>query len=115
MERKKLGNEAEELARRKLISQNYQIIERNFTCKIGEIDIIAKDGDTIVFVEVRSRKNCNYGSPQETVNLKKQRKLRNLAQYYLKINNLMDADCRFDVVAIVVEPQLNIEIIRDAF
>ncbi|MCG8483143.1 MAG: YraN family protein [Clostridia bacterium] len=115
MERKKLGAEAEVLARKKLIAENYQILEANFTCKIGEIDLIAKDGDILVFVEVRSRKNTNYGFPQETINFKKQRKLRNIAQYYLKIRNAMEAHCRFDVVAIVFEPELAIEIIRDAF
>lgn len=113
--KQELGYNSEILARKKLVSCGYKIIEKNFSCKLGEIDIIAQDGDTLVFVEVRSRKNCDYGLPQETINYKKQQKLRKLAQYYLKLKNCVDISCRFDVVAIFYEPEEQVEIIKNAF
>lgn len=114
---KDLGSKGEKLALEKIISQGYKVIDKNFTCKIGEIDIIAKDKDILVFIEVRSKSKRSSGLPQETVNKKKQQKIRRVAEYYLLKNNLWELICRFDVVGIVWqstgEPQ--VEIIQDAF
>ncbi len=115
MSRKELGRKAENIAIDRLNSIGYKILETNFTCKIGEIDIIAEEDSCLVFVEVRSKKNNNYGFPQETINLKKQNKIKKVALYYLKINNLFEENCRFDVVAIIFNPVLKVEIIKNAF
>ena len=83
---------------------------------MGEIDIIAKDGKTIVFVEVKSRRSIRYGSPKWAITPKKQRKISMVALYYLKTTQQTDTKARFDVVAITSnqdEPQ--IEIVENAF
>ncbi|NLW25153.1 MAG: YraN family protein [Clostridia bacterium] len=114
---KELGNLGENLAMEKLKDMGYKIICRNFTCRLGEIDIIAQDKDILVFIEVRSRKADTYGFPSETVNFRKQQKLRKVAQYYLMINNLENVYCRFDVVSIIWNKgkRIEIEVIKDAF
>ncbi|TAL67657.1 MAG: YraN family protein [Bacteroidetes bacterium] len=95
------GNEAEDQAVDLLISKGYKIIKRNFIYgRIGEIDIVAKDGETLVFVEVRSRKSNEFGSPLESVTPKKQRVLRKVAEGYYYINKLNDVSSRFDIIAI---------------
>lgn len=99
---KETGNIGESLAVNHLKKNGYKIIERNYKNKIGEIDIIAKKDDTIIFVEVKMRKNTNFGLPQEAVDSYKQRKIRNVATYYLKSKNLYDrASVRFDCIAII--------------
>lgn len=114
---KELGFQGEHLALEKIISLGYKVLAKNYTCKLGEIDIIAKDKDTLVFIEVRTKSNKKFGLPQETVNIKKQNKIKKVAQYYLVKNNLLDFYCRFDVIGITwqnnCKPQ--IEIIKDAF
>jgi len=114
---KDLGLQGEKLALEKISSQGYRILEKNFTCKIGEIDIIAKDKDILVFIEVRTKSNGKFGLPQETVNSKKQQKIRRVAEYYLLKNNLNGLICRFDVIGIVWQEGADplIEIIKDAF
>ncbi|WP_130806940.1 YraN family protein [Senegalia massiliensis] len=92
------GNIGEEKAIKYLINKNYKILEKNFTTKIGEIDIIAKDNDIVVFIEVKSRLNSKYGSPYEAVNFKKQRKIINTAKLYSKYNKLYDTQFRFDIL-----------------
>jgi putative endonuclease len=115
MSRREIGREAENIALKKLKANGYRIITTNFTCKIGEIDIIAEDKKYLIFVEVRSKKNSKYGFPQETVNKKKQNKIKKVALYYLQINDMIDKNCRFDVVAIIFNPVLKVEIIKNAF
>ncbi|NPA57971.1 MAG: YraN family protein [Aquificae bacterium] len=78
----------------------YRILDRNFRTRQGEIDIIAEDGDTLVFVEVRYRKNGNFGSPEETVNRQKVKKLVSTAYRYISMKNLNKAGIRFDLIAI---------------
>ncbi|KJS81293.1 MAG: hypothetical protein JM58_17345 [Peptococcaceae bacterium BICA1-8] len=114
---KDLGFKGEAMALKKIASLGYKILAQNFRCKLGEIDLIAKDKDTLVFIEVRSKSNEKYGLPQETVNTKKQRKLRQVAEFYLMKNNLYHMYCRFDVIGIVWQQgdELEIEIIKDAF
>lgn len=101
-DKKKSGNEGEELAARLLKEKNYEIIERNYRFGHGEIDIIAKDGDTLVFVEVKTRKNLEYGMPEYAVTKSKQNQIKKIASAYLFTNNVKDTDCRMDVVAILL-------------
>ena len=100
-DRKKLGKAGEAIACKYLKRLGYIIIAKNYSTKIGEIDIIAKDGDTLVFVEVKTRRSDAYGRPEEAINAKKKRKLSRLAQLYIKNKNLYDKKARFDVVAIL--------------
>ena len=112
----KFGARGENLAAWFLKQNGYKIIEQNYRNRMGEIDIIAREKKTIVFVEVKSRKSIRYGSPKLAVTLKKQRKISMVALYYLKATKQSDAKARFDVVAITSnhdEPQ--IEIVKNAF
>jgi len=94
----------------------YRIVERNYRCVFGEIDIIARDGRVLVFVEVRSRRTDHYGGPLESVGLAKQRKLSSLAMCYMKEKGLSDIHARFDVVAISMrEHSDEIKLIKNAF
>ena len=108
---RRLGDAAEARAAAYLAAHGYQIVERNFRAKVGEIDIIAKDGDTVVFVEVRSRSSAAFGLPQETVGAAKRRKLQLTAQLYVQARGL-DCPMRFDVIA---EGPEGLEHIEDAF
>ncbi|MDY0133094.1 MAG: YraN family protein [Desulforegulaceae bacterium] len=98
----KSGNKAEKFACSFLRSKKYKIILRNFRTKFGEIDIIAKDGDVLCFVEVKFRKNSDFGLPEDFVDLRKQKKIIKTAKIYLAQNQVSDINVRFDVVA--VEP-----------
>jgi putative endonuclease len=114
--RRQLGDAGEDLAAAALKKQGYKILERNYVTPLGEIDLIARQGKTIIIIEVKTRKTLRFGSPQEAVSAAKQAKLRRLANYYLKQQRLGEVPVRFDVVAITVAaagPQ--IEIITDAF
>jgi putative endonuclease len=115
--RTRIGHNAELAAESELIRQGYTIIESNWRCKSGEIDRIAKDKGTLVFVEVRYKKNFNFGTPAETIDLKKQKKIISAAKLYLLKNKLQDSDCRFDVVEVtLVKGLFNVtQIIKDAF
>ncbi|MGO1367906.1 MAG: YraN family protein [Senegalia sp. (in: firmicutes)] len=97
------GDIGEEIAIKSLLGKGYMILEKNFTTKIGEIDIIAKDKDIVAFIEVKSRLNSNYGNPYEAVNIKKQRKIINTAKLYQKYNNLYNTQFRFDIIEIYVD------------
>ena len=91
----------------------YKILETNYTCDIGEIDIIAKDNKIVVFIEVKYRSSDIYGLPREAVNAAKQRKIKQTAISYLKYNNLYESvDVRFDVVDILDD---KVTYIEDAF
>ncbi len=103
IERLRLGNSGEEIARRFLETFGYRIVARNYRCKLGEIDIIARDGETIVFIEVKTRTDSAFGSPAAAVTVKKQRQIARAAQWYLAEHGLYDAPARFDVIAIVRE------------
>ena len=99
-------------AKEYLKSNGYRIIKTNFKNAIGEIDIIAYDGDTLVFVEVKYRKTSQFGLPREAVSYAKQNKIRLVATSYIKKYKLFDKSCRFDVVEVLDK---EITIIRDAF
>ncbi|NQU07261.1 MAG: YraN family protein [Candidatus Abyssubacteria bacterium] len=112
------GMEGEERAVRALKKKRYKIIERNFRTPAGEIDIVARDGECLVFVEVRTRGSIDFGTPQETVAAKKRKKLCTAARWYLQKKRIDDAECRFDVVGIVMKDEggdCRIEVIKDAF
>jgi putative endonuclease len=107
---KKLGNKGEDLACVYLQSNGLEIIERNHRNKIGEIDIIAKDGDIFVFVEVKSKTGRKSGLPEEMVNYYKQKKLINTAESYFLENQIDDPEWRIDVVAVNFDNSLNYKI-----
>ncbi|SEM48058.1 putative endonuclease [Syntrophus gentianae] len=99
-----------------LEAAGYRILERNYRCPFGEIDIIAQEGDTLVFVEVKSRRSENYGLPQLAVGPEKQRRISKISLFYLQSHRLEPSDVRFDVVAILLRPKNpSIELIKDAF
>ena len=95
-----VGQEGEELAVRYLKRLGYRIICRNYRSPLGEIDIIARHGEVLVFVEVKSRSSQTFGSPGMAVTLAKQRKLSQVAWHYLQKHNLTEVSARFDVVTI---------------
>jgi putative endonuclease len=108
-----VGSEFEQIAVQHLIGERYQIIETNFQCRTGEIDIIAKDKEYLVFVEVKYRTNTDMGLPQEAVDLRKMKKISRTAQYYMLTKGLsMDTPCRFDVITILNQ---DITLIKNAF
>ena len=115
--RKQLGNTSEALALKHYQKHGYRLIEQNFTCKAGEIDLIVQKDDILVFVEVRSRTGTQYGEPSESVNRKKQDKIKKSAKYYLYCNRFLERYyCRFDVVSIVWNAgSATVEWIPDAF
>ena len=113
-----LGKRAEELTAAELIRRGCQILETNYRCRYGEIDIIARDDDTIIFIEVRSRRSDETTCPAESVNHKKQAKIVHTARYYLSSHNeFIDFDCRFDVSSVRFErgKPVIVEIIQGAF
>src|SRR5512147_2803974 len=97
---KLLGRSGEDLAAKRLEKLGYRVLERNYSTKQGEIDLIALDRDTIVFVEVKTRTNDAYGAPELAVDLRKQSRMVKAALGYLKQKKLHQMSCRFDVVAI---------------
>ncbi len=97
----KLGDQGERAAERHLLRQGWIIIERGYSGRSGEIDLIAVDGQTIVFVEVKTRSSYRKGHPAEAVDDSKQRYLTQTAYAYLKKKQLIDCSFRFDVISIV--------------
>ena len=98
-----LGKSGEAAAVNFLRRQKYRIMATGFRLLRGEIDIIAYDQQTLVFVEVKTRRNCQFGLPEESVNPRKQRQLRKIAQGYLSLNNIKNKECRFDVISLIKE------------
>jgi len=113
----RLGREGEEAAVRFLKKKRYKIVERGFRFLRGEIDIIASDRKTLVFVEVKTRSGAGFGVPEESVTFAKQDQLRKIAQGYLVKNRLGDIPCRFDVVSVSIhdDGRLIIRHIENAF
>ena len=103
MDNLEFGRFGEEKALSYLENQNYEIIARNFSCNQGEIDIIAKDKDEIVFCEVKTRNSFKYGKPVDAVDSFKQKHIWNVAQYYLYKNNLLNSFVRFDVIEVYLK------------
>ncbi len=109
MNNKILGFKGEQIAKQYLIKKKYQILESNYKVDIGEIDIIAKQKDITVFVEVKTRSSNFYGYPREAVNLYKQNKIRKVALTYLKMMKNVDSKIRFDVIEILEDKVIHIE------
>lgn len=115
--RKQIGILGEKLALEHLRKRGYRILETNFRCREGEIDIIAQDKDYLVFVEVRTRRGSSFGTPEESVTVAKKEKLTSLAFAYLQTHRKSSSLWRFDVVAVELnqEGQISrIELIQDA-
>ncbi len=113
MNKKTEGLIKEKEAANYLIEQGYQILARNFRCRLGEIDIIAKEDGYLVFAEVKYRTNMGMGFPEEAITSLKQRRITNTAKYYLLINRLPECTpCRFDVIVMLKD---EIRLIKHAF
>ena len=106
------GRYYEHAAAQYLDNRGYRIIAMNYTVRAGEIDIIALDGNCVVFVEVKYRKNTAFGYPEEAVNLRKCNKIRTAARSFLTVNKMTDSPVRFDIIAILGN---TIKHIKDAF
>ncbi|MDO4661843.1 MAG: YraN family protein [Tissierellia bacterium] len=113
-QKRKRGDFGEDLAQKFLIKKGYQILDRNYLKKLGEIDIIALYEDMIVFVEVKTRKNFKYSYPSEAVDKYKQRKIKNTACIYLEEKGFTDYKIRFDVCEVYLEER-KIRFIENAF
>jgi putative endonuclease len=106
------GAAAERDAAQLLASAGYEIVERNFRCRAGELDIVARDGDVLVFVEVRSRSDGDHGDAVEMIRRSKQRRVVRVARYYLATAAPAFDRCRFDIVAITGGEAI---LLKDAF
>jgi putative endonuclease len=111
---KTLGQNGEELAASHLIAEGYSIVARNWRCNRGEIDLVGMDGNTLVFIEVKTRRSFGCGSAAEAVDARKQEKLRLLARHYLHEQKTGAAAYRFDVVAVEGDPP-QITLYKNAF
>jgi len=116
---KELGDAAEAAAAKYLKSRGYTLLTRNFSTRGGEVDIIAVDGKTVCFVEVRARSSGDFVPPYATVGPKKQARIRAAAARYVELKRLQNALCRFDVISVLSASPgklgWDIEHVRDAF
>ena len=103
-DRTRLGARGETIAARYLRRCGHRIIHRNYRCALGEIDLITTDGDTIVFVEVKTRSDDSHADPQESIGAAKRSRLERAAKHFLMSQRSSDFSCRFDVVSIVWRP-----------
>lgn len=111
--KRKIGTAYEQKAGEYLKEHGYEILEYNFRCRMGEIDIVAKQGGYLVFVEVKYRTDTHTGEPEEAVNWQKQRKISKVAMYYCLTHGYgTSTPCRFDVVAVTGD---RIRLIQNAF
>lgn len=118
MGNKRLGDLGEDCAVEFLAARGYRILARQFRCKFGEVDIVALDKSTVVFVEVRSRSDEEHGLPYETINGPKRLRIRKAATAFQLRYGLLDRDSRFDCVSVLFDDDENlrdIELIKDAF
>ncbi len=110
-----IGAAGEDEAVAYLTAKKYKIVERNYRCKTGEIDIIAMDGAYMIFVEVKMRKNNHYGFPSEAINHCKRKRIIRTAEQYLVSKKMFDVNVRFDVIEIIgniKNERVNIKSIR---
>lgn len=115
-ERKNKGAWGEARAAEFLAREGYRILERNYRCSLGEMDIIAREGRTVVFVEVKTRSSERFGPPQGAIGPQKQRRMTAIALYYLKGKGWLGAPARFDVAAVSLgEGGEKITLYRNAF
>ncbi len=115
-ERLALGRFGEDLAFKKIKRLGYKKIIRNYRCSVGEVDLVANDGDTLVFIEIKTRRGKSTGYAKEAVNARKRKQLSKVALFYMKSNDCIEAKARFDVIAVSIKdgkPQ--IEVVKNAF
>lgn len=111
-----LGKLGEDLACDELRRRGYAILARRFRTRLGEIDIVARDGGTVVFVEVKARRSLAFGIPPESVTYRKRRRLCAMATEYLSRGSAKARSCRFDVVSVLLDGATPVvDIIRGAF
>jgi putative endonuclease len=110
--RQGLGRTGERLAAERLLECGYRILERNFRCRYGEIDIIAEEGQELVFVEVKTRRGVRYGLPEEAVTARKQRTIIQVASHYLDLRESWHRLWRIDVVAVQLSARGRLEEVR---
>lgn len=103
--KQEIGKLGEDLATKYLQKIGYTVIDRNFRCKQGEIDIIAKCKQEIIFIEVKTRTNLNYGEPVEAVTQIKQKHIEKATKYYIYINNLYDSFIRIDIIEVYIKKE----------
>ena len=103
--RNELGSHGERIAAAYLTSAGLRLLDRNWRCREGELDIVARDGDALVFCEVKTRRGTGYGHPAESVTPAKQRRIRLLAQRWLAAHDEHAPELRFDVVGVLVRPE----------
>ena len=104
MSTKPLGDHGERIAVAYLTDAGLRVLDRNWRCRDGELDIVARDGDALVFCEVKTRRGTGYGHPAEAVTPVKQRRLHTLAQRWLATHDEHAPDLRFDVIGVLVRP-----------
>lgn len=110
------GKAGEDKAADYLAAHGYKILKRNYKTRLGEIDIIARDKETICFVEVKSRTTERFGLPQEAISKSKQKQIAKAALMFLKENDLLDSFTRFDAVCLLFsQDKLKLELIKNAF
>ena len=115
--RKRLGKAGEEIAARELMRRGYRVLERNWRCPEGELDIVAEQDGTLVLVEVRTRRGDRFGTPEESITPAKRAHLIAAAQAYLQAHSLEERDWRIDVVAIEMSSQgalVRVDVIENA-
>lgn len=116
MSNKTLGDQGESCAAEYLRRQGCRILTRNYRCKIGEIDIIADDHGTLVFVEVKTRRSIRCGTPAESVHYRKRQKIVQTSYWYLRERHMENAHCRFDVLEVyAVGGSWTVHAIKNAF
>ena len=118
MDNKALGRACEALSADVLRKKGYRILHKNWRCLLGEIDIVARDRDFLVFVEIKARRTILFGPGYSSVNFAKQQKLIKLAKVFLKRYGLCDEPCRIDIVSIDLGEDsraMDVELIKDAF
>lgn len=112
MNKRKIGSLGEDMAVRFLESLGVEILERNYRSRFGEIDIIAKEDNTLLFIEVKYRKNESFGYPLEAVDFAKRQKIKKTARFFLNENHYFNMNIRFDCIGIMGS---NIDLIKGAF
>jgi putative endonuclease len=114
--RLRLGERGEAMACDELASRGYAIVERRYRTRFGEIDVIANDGDTLVFVEVKTKTDSSFSDPVESVTKRKQQRLVSMAEQFVAHRGITEMRCRFDVVTVDISvTPAKIVVYRDAF
>jgi len=117
LQKRELGKRGENIAVKFLREKGYKIIERNYRCPMGEVDIVAKDKKALVFVEIKTRTSTNFGLPEEAISYRKRQHLSKIASFYLLYYKIKEINCRFDVVSILINKNKikDIHLIKNAF